>query len=216
MNSVCFGYVRRLGAEDRWLIVGPSQYSNPPARSTPSSKSSPWGPIVVDSPPLPILTVSDSLYARPKSTSACADLTSSISVIINRDNSDGIDHTGDVSLVRSPGLSLISRAPNRHDQEALARPRSSRYRAPQPHRHKQLVAARPSTNSSPSLTLRRRLGPRDARHASRLCSLPVKGAKMRRVDFLGVPFNELPAALLYFTGNQVSSRSPRLSSTMEN
>jgi len=49
-----------------------------------------------------------------------------------------------------------------------------------------------------------------------VCSLPVKGAKMRRVDFLGVPFDELPAALIYFTGNQVSRHCFRLCSAMSN
>ncbi|ORY79298.1 Nucleotidyltransferase, partial [Leucosporidium creatinivorum] len=43
-----------------------------------------------------------------------------------------------------------------------------------------------------------------------LCSLPVEGAKMRRVDFLGVPFDELPPALIYFTGNRYFNRSMRL------
>ena len=35
-----------------------------------------------------------------------------------------------------------------------------------------------------------------------LCALP--NGLMRRIDVLGVPFDELPAALIYFTGNDVS------------
>lgn len=50
-----------------------------------------------------------------------------------------------------------------------------------------------------------------------LCSLPMPGAKMRRLDILGVPWDEMPAALIYFTGNDVSigvaSHPPRLSLT---
>ncbi|KAK4051868.1 hypothetical protein OIV83_002573 [Microbotryomycetes sp. JL201] len=42
-----------------------------------------------------------------------------------------------------------------------------------------------------------------------LCSLP-KGGKMRRLDILGVPYDELPAALIYFTGNDYFNRSMRL------
>ena len=33
---------------------------------------------------------------------------------------------------------------------------------------------------------------------------------MRRLDILGVPFDELPAALIYFTGNSYFNRSMRL------
>ncbi|GAA5868628.1 hypothetical protein JCM8547_003760 [Rhodosporidiobolus lusitaniae] len=39
-----------------------------------------------------------------------------------------------------------------------------------------------------------------------LCRLP-KGGKMRRIEILGVPFSELPAALIYFTGNDYFNRS---------
>ncbi|KAM0788363.1 hypothetical protein ACM66B_001503 [Microbotryomycetes sp. NB124-2] len=42
-----------------------------------------------------------------------------------------------------------------------------------------------------------------------LCALP-KGGKMRRMDILGVPFDEMPAAMIYFTGNDYFNRSMRL------
>ncbi|KAK4058384.1 hypothetical protein OIO90_000542 [Microbotryomycetes sp. JL221] len=42
-----------------------------------------------------------------------------------------------------------------------------------------------------------------------LCALP-QGGKMRRLDILGVPYDELPAALIYFTGNDYFNRSMRL------
>ncbi|GAA6004892.1 hypothetical protein JCM10207_008444 [Rhodosporidiobolus poonsookiae] len=35
-----------------------------------------------------------------------------------------------------------------------------------------------------------------------LCRLPKQGAKMRRIDILGVPWDELPAALIYFYFNR--------------
>ncbi|GAA5905344.1 type-X family DNA polymerase [Sporobolomyces salmoneus] len=41
-----------------------------------------------------------------------------------------------------------------------------------------------------------------------LCKLP--GGKMRRIDILGVPFPDMPAALIYFTGNDHFNRSLRL------
>ncbi|BGP38323.1 hypothetical protein JCM10449v2_002254 [Rhodotorula kratochvilovae] len=40
--------------------------------------------------------------------------------------------------------------------------------------------------------------------------LPREGAKMRRIDVLGVPWDEMPAALIYFTGNDHFNRSLRL------
>jgi len=43
-----------------------------------------------------------------------------------------------------------------------------------------------------------------------LCSLPGPGAAMRRIDILGVPWDELPAARIYFTGNDFFNRSMRL------
>ncbi|GAA6043918.1 hypothetical protein JCM8097_004110 [Rhodosporidiobolus ruineniae] len=43
-----------------------------------------------------------------------------------------------------------------------------------------------------------------------LCHLLEKGSKMRRIDILGVPYDELPAALIYFTGNDYFNRSLRL------
>ncbi|BGP14260.1 hypothetical protein JCM10213_005848 [Rhodosporidiobolus nylandii] len=44
-----------------------------------------------------------------------------------------------------------------------------------------------------------------------LCKLPgTEGAKMRRIDILGVPWDEMPAALIYFTGNDFFNRSLRL------
>ncbi|GAA5932137.1 uncharacterized protein JCM15063_001131 [Sporobolomyces koalae] len=41
-----------------------------------------------------------------------------------------------------------------------------------------------------------------------LCRLP--GGKMRRIDILGVPWADMPAALIYFTGNDHFNRSLRL------
>ncbi|GAA5949248.1 hypothetical protein JCM3765_003343 [Sporobolomyces pararoseus] len=41
-----------------------------------------------------------------------------------------------------------------------------------------------------------------------LCRLP--GGKMRRIDILGVPWPDIPAALIYFTGNDHFNRSLRL------
>ena len=40
----------------------------------------------------------------------------------------------------------------------------------------------------------------------------INGAngKMRRIDILSVPYNELGAALIYFTGNDIFNRSLRL------
>ncbi|GAA5988720.1 hypothetical protein JCM11641_005155 [Rhodosporidiobolus odoratus] len=43
-----------------------------------------------------------------------------------------------------------------------------------------------------------------------LCRLPKKGSKMRRIDILGVPHDELAPALIYFTGNDYFNRSLRL------
>ncbi|GAA6048993.1 hypothetical protein JCM3770_005430 [Rhodotorula araucariae] len=43
-----------------------------------------------------------------------------------------------------------------------------------------------------------------------LCKLPREGAKMRRIDVLGVPWDEMPAAMIYFTGNDHFNRSLRL------
>ncbi|BGP60673.1 hypothetical protein NBRC10512_001922 [Rhodotorula toruloides] len=43
-----------------------------------------------------------------------------------------------------------------------------------------------------------------------LIRLPKPGAKMRRIDVLGVPFDEIPAAMIYFTGNDYFNRSIRL------
>ncbi|GAA5866581.1 hypothetical protein JCM3774_004020 [Rhodotorula dairenensis] len=44
-----------------------------------------------------------------------------------------------------------------------------------------------------------------------LCRLPHRaGAKVRRIDILGVPWHEMPAALLYFTGDDHFNRSIRL------
>ncbi|ORY79353.1 hypothetical protein BCR35DRAFT_304784 [Leucosporidium creatinivorum] len=43
-----------------------------------------------------------------------------------------------------------------------------------------------------------------------LCSLPQPGSLMRRLDILGVPFDELPACLIYFTGDDHFNRSMRL------
>lgn len=43
-----------------------------------------------------------------------------------------------------------------------------------------------------------------------LCRLPIPGSLIRRIDFLGVPFAEMPAALIYFTGNDIFNRSLRL------
>ena len=40
--------------------------------------------------------------------------------------------------------------------------------------------------------------------------LASPGGKMRRIDILGVPFPELGAALIYFTGNDIFNRSLRL------
>ena len=42
-----------------------------------------------------------------------------------------------------------------------------------------------------------------------LCSLPGGKHPMRRMDILGVPFDDLPAALIYFTG--ASSLFPSIS-----
>lgn len=33
-----------------------------------------------------------------------------------------------------------------------------------------------------------------------LCALPGEGSTMRRIDILGVPWIELPASRIYFTG----------------
>ncbi|KAM0754669.1 hypothetical protein T439DRAFT_345536 [Meredithblackwellia eburnea MCA 4105] len=41
-----------------------------------------------------------------------------------------------------------------------------------------------------------------------LCGIP--GGKVRRLDILGVPWDEMPAALIYFTGNDYFNRSMRL------
>ncbi|GAA5902691.1 hypothetical protein JCM8208_007042 [Rhodotorula glutinis] len=44
-----------------------------------------------------------------------------------------------------------------------------------------------------------------------LCKLPGKdGAKMRRIDVLGVPWEEMPAALIYFSSGSIFNRSLRL------
>ncbi|TKA57438.1 hypothetical protein B0A53_00667 [Rhodotorula sp. CCFEE 5036] len=44
-----------------------------------------------------------------------------------------------------------------------------------------------------------------------LCRLPDRaGAKVRRIDILGVPWEEMPAALIYFTGDDHFNRSIRL------
>lgn len=44
-----------------------------------------------------------------------------------------------------------------------------------------------------------------------LCRLPDRaGAKVRRIDILGVPCEEMPAALIYFTGDDHFNRSIRL------
>lgn len=43
-----------------------------------------------------------------------------------------------------------------------------------------------------------------------LCSLPEPGSIMRRLDILGVPYDELPACLIYFTGDDHFNRSMRL------
>jgi hypothetical protein len=43
-----------------------------------------------------------------------------------------------------------------------------------------------------------------------LCSLPEPGAVMRRLDILGVPWDEMPACLIYFTGDDHFNRSMRL------
>ncbi|KPV76655.1 uncharacterized protein RHOBADRAFT_13370 [Rhodotorula graminis WP1] len=44
-----------------------------------------------------------------------------------------------------------------------------------------------------------------------LCKLPGKNdAKMRRIDVLGVPWEEMPAALIYFSSGSIFNRSLRL------
>ncbi|KAJ3411963.1 hypothetical protein HDV05_001441 [Chytridiales sp. JEL 0842] len=43
-----------------------------------------------------------------------------------------------------------------------------------------------------------------------VCRYPVDGGTARRIDILVVPYNELGAALIYFTGNEVFNRSLRL------
>lgn len=40
--------------------------------------------------------------------------------------------------------------------------------------------------------------------------IQLPGGLMRRIDILGVPIEEMPAALIYFTGNDIFNRSLRL------
>ncbi|KAI5480538.1 DNA polymerase lambda subunit [Pseudohyphozyma bogoriensis] len=97
-----------------------------------------------------------------------------IDLLVTRDTSDGIDHSG---LINKLAAVLIKKRVIKH-----------------------------------SLTNPEDWNALDVKFNG-LCSLP-EGGLMRRIDILGVPFDELPAALIYFTvcseGNDYFNRSMRL------